>query len=170
MKKKIRKNKLDLTKISGTACYILVAFYETQLTNIEYFEDLQIGFKSTLFAGKRINDEQYNKFEFANKLLSITNNISILISAFRYLKDKDLVRFDEQRTSNDRYSFYNFHLTDKGIDIIESSKDNPLIDTNLAKTFNLNLSPKFNFDSLVKANNIVGVGGAASADLNMKTK
>lgn len=157
------KRRLNLETISGVACYILIVIYETQLNNIELIEDLKIRFETNLFTGKCKSKIYYNEFELAKKLLSITTNASILISAFRYLKDKDYLLFDESRASNDGYSFHSFHLTANGIDVIEDSKINPLKSKEFARTFNLGVS--FNVDSIIKANNIVGVGGAASVDL-----
>lgn len=165
MAKQRSMKKLDLKTISGVACYILIVIYETQLKNIELVEELKIGFETNLLTGKCKSKDYYNNFELAKKLLSITNNTSILISAFRYLKDKDFLVFDESRASNDGYSFHSFYLTANGIDVIEGSKINPLKSKEFARTFNLELS--FNVDSIIKANNIVGVGGAASADLSL---
>ena len=161
--KRRNKKELNLKTISGVACYILIVIYETQLKNIELVEELKIGFETNLFTGKCKSKDYYNEFDFANKLLSITNNASILISAFRYLKDKDFLVFDESRASNDGYVFHHFHLTADGIDVIENSKINPLKSKEFAKTFNLGVS--FNVDSIIRANNIVGVGGVASVDL-----
>ena len=160
---RIKNNKIKLDTVSGVACNILLVIYATQIKNIEHIEELKIGFKSNLFSGKTLTDDYYNKFELVEKLLAITNNISILISAFQYLKDKDFLRFDKSGLSNESYSFSNFHLTAKGIDIIEDAKNNPLKSREFAKTFNLGLA--INIDGVIKANNIVGVGGAASVNL-----
>lgn len=163
--KRRNKKELNLKTISGVACYILIVIYETQLNNIELVEELKIGFEMSPFAGKCKSKDYYNEFELAKKLLSITNNVSILIGAFRYLKDKDFLVFDESRITNDGYSFHSFHLTANGIDVIENSKINPLKSKEFARTFNLGLS--FNVDSIIKANSIVGVGGAASVELGL---
>ena len=153
------ENDIDLSTISGVACCVLVAIYKKQITDIESVELLKIGFESSIFAGKKPCDERYNQFEFAKELLSITNNNSLLISAFRYLKDKDYLLFDESKRSNIGYSFYNFHLTANGVDLIENSKNNLSGRKNFAKVFNLGVT--FNLNNYIKAINIGGGGGAS---------
>ena len=159
-KKKVKSNKLDLTKISGMACRILLVLYESQIKNIDLIEELRIGFASNLFTGKHLDNGFYNHSKLVKELLPPKCNYSVFISAFRYLKDKDFLRFDESVMSDDGYLFKNFQLTAKGIDIIENAKNNPLKIKEFSRTFNLNLS--FNIDGILKVNNIVGVGGAIS--------
>ena len=54
------------------------------------------------------------------------------------------------------------------MDIIENAKNNPLRRKDFAKTFNLSFS--LNIDSVLKADNVVGVGGVASAKLDVFNK
>ena len=164
MKKKTTNSNIDLTTISGVACYILIIIYKTQLNSIESIETLKIDFESNPFSGKEISDAHCNKFELAKELLSITNNTSTLISAFNYLKDKEFLTFTKSNSSNDGYALQNFYLSAKGIDIIENAKTNPLRSKDFARTFNLKIS--FNINNYIKDNNIVGAGGATITNLN----
>ena len=89
MLKRIEKTKLDLTTISGVACCILLNIYKEQLKDIRSVESLRIDFNSNIFTGKYV-DHMNNGDELVIKLVGITKNVSILISAFNYLKDKNL--------------------------------------------------------------------------------
>lgn len=165
MKRKDRKlwngrKKLDLTVTSGAACYILLILYENRLKDVESLENLKLGFESNILTGKQYCDDYYNKWPLAQLLSSQFKDVDCLINAFRYLKDKNLLIFEEIDKSYGDYMFCNFHLTADGVDIIEGTKNNLFIRRKFAKIFNLSIF--VNIDSLIKVDNIVGVGGAVS--------
>lgn len=160
-----RTKKLNLDTVAGVACYLLLSFYEIKKVDYDSAKHFQIDFEDNIFTGRYIREDDD---KLLKKIMEITDNISLIMSAFDYLNDKGLLTFERSSTLNYGDSFYDFHLTDKGIDIVEDARNNPLNNSALAKSFNLNISPRLNFDSFIKANNIVGVGGAASVEANVK--
>lgn len=156
-----RTKKLNLDTVAGVACYLLLLFYETKKIDYDSVKNFQIDFEDGVFTGRYIKKEEG---ELLKKIIEVTDNISLIMSAFDYLNDKGLLTFKRTITLDYGDSFYDFHLTDKGIDMIEDAKNNPLNNSALAKSFNLNISSRLNFDSFIKANNIVGIGGVASIE------
>lgn len=161
MKKRAKMKKIDLSTVSGVAFCVLITIYNSQLRDIESVENLTFSFKSNPLMGKTVMKDGNNPL--LSDILAITEDCSILMNAFYYLKDKNFLAFKENKDLGGDGMFLDFRLLADGIDIIEDAKNNPLRSyKKLGKEFNIN----FNVDSFVKAKNIVGVGGVAELDVD----
>jgi hypothetical protein len=150
--------------IKQTSGKILLALYVLQIDNPVKLEQSQIIFQNT--SKTKLESDKWLKEIFH----AISDNDALLYNSFNYLLSKNLIANKNTKGIWGGLLLIGLHLTDKGVDTVESVEQGPTEQKVVKSLFNFSFSNKITLDSLIKAEvgNIVGTGGAISTKAKLK--